>query len=454
MIEAADFIHTAKGFGFELYSGVPCSYLKPLINFVIDSPDIHYIGAANEGDAVAIVSGAELAGKRGVVMFQNSGFGNAINPLTSLNAIFYIPALLICTWRGEPPAYPVSSRIKAAREEGSIPDTASVWEGEQLPASPELTPTQAPFNSASSFYETPSGKAARGGGSKSGFADLEGATQAPFIDEPQHTLMGEITPELFDLLNIPWDFFPETVEDIEPILQSAVKYMDDTGLPFGLIMRKDSVRPYKLNAQEPLPVQTSYSIFPAPPQTQNMSRDEALSVVQVHARPHDAVIATTGYTGRALYAMQDQPNQFYMIGSMGCASSIGLGLAWALPERRVIIVDGDGALLMRLGALTTIAHEAPKNLVHILLDNQMHESTGGQRTASRVDFGAIARGCGYRRVVRATSTRELAEAIDASGNELTFIHAKTSAIQGQKLPRPKENPTYLANRFREWLANP
>ena len=97
MIEAKSFVETAKLAGFSLYTGVPCSYVKPFINYVIDAPDLSYIGAANEGDAVAIATGAELGGKRAIAMMQNSGLGNAVSPLTSLNAIFKIPTLLIVT---------------------------------------------------------------------------------------------------------------------------------------------------------------------------------------------------------------------------------------------------------------------------------------------------------------------------------------------------------------------
>src|SRR5437867_2234626 len=106
MIQAERFILAAGERGFGLYTGVPCSYLKSFINYVIDSPDLRYVGAANEGDAVAIASGAELAGMRSMVMFQNSGFGNTVNPLTSLNHIFHIPILLIATWRGQPGGIP------------------------------------------------------------------------------------------------------------------------------------------------------------------------------------------------------------------------------------------------------------------------------------------------------------------------------------------------------------
>src|SRR5262245_54747524 len=166
MIQTANFMRQARELGFSLFTGVPCSYLKPFINYTIDAPDLTYIGAVNEGDAVAIASGAQLAGRRGVVMFQNSGFGNAVNPLTSLNAIFRIPVLVIVTWRGEP------------------------------------------------------------GGAH---------------DEPQHELMGRITPEMFETIRMPWSFFPRDEDEIAPALGQAVAEMDRTGLPFGLIMKKDSV---------------------------------------------------------------------------------------------------------------------------------------------------------------------------------------------------------------------
>jgi thiamine pyrophosphate-dependent acetolactate synthase large subunit-like protein len=123
---------------------------------------------------------------------------------------------------------------------------------------------------------------------------------------------------------------------------------------------------------------------------------------------NDAIIATTGYTGRTLCGLDDRPNQIYMVGSMGCASSMGLGVALSQPERRVVVLDGDGAALMRMGAMATVGYERPSNLVHILLDNEMHESTGGQSTVSHsVALATIAAGCGSRRVVRKLEYRSL-----------------------------------------------
>ena len=102
MIPAEAFASAARDRGFTLWSGVPCSYLKPFVNHVIDSPELQYIAASNEGDAIAIAAGAELSGARGIAMCQNSGLGNAVNPLTSLSYTFRIPILLIVTLRGDP----------------------------------------------------------------------------------------------------------------------------------------------------------------------------------------------------------------------------------------------------------------------------------------------------------------------------------------------------------------
>ena len=102
MIAADAFLEPATLRGFDFYTGVPCSFLTPIINSVITSRTIDYVGSCNEGEAVAIAAGAWLAGRKSVVMCQNSGLGNMVNPLTSLNFPFRIPSLLIVTWRGQP----------------------------------------------------------------------------------------------------------------------------------------------------------------------------------------------------------------------------------------------------------------------------------------------------------------------------------------------------------------
>ena len=380
MIRAESFLEKAKQAGFELYTGVPCSYLKPFINYVIDAPDLSYIGATNEGDAVAIASGAEIGGKRAVVMFQNSGFGNAVNPLTSLNMIFKLPVLVITTLRGEP------------------------------------------------------------GGPH---------------DEPQHALMGEITTGLFDLMRIPWEYFPTEDALVAPVLERAVGHMTREKTPYGLVMKKDSVEGYKLKTKaQRRPITAGPDDASRWPQ-ELPSRTDVLRAVQKASRLDDCLVATTGFTGRELYALEDRPNQIYMVGSMGCASTFGLGLAWAQPKKRVVVLDGDGAALMRMGGLATIGYERPSNFVHILLDNEAHDSTGGQSTVSHsVDLAAVARACGYTRSVRATSLEQLGEIIaeQAGTKELTFVHVKMKAGAPDDLPRPTVTPVEVADRLRAWLT--
>jgi len=377
MIKAEDFVQIAKEKGFGLYAGVPCSFLKPFINYVIDSPDIQYVGAANEGEAVAIAAGAELAGMRSVAMFQNSGLGNAVNPLTSLHQIFNIPILLIVTWRGEP----------------------------------------------------------------------EGA-----VDEPQHKLMGAITPQLLELMQIPWAYFPTETDQIEPTLAQALEFMVEHQRPYALVMKKGSVESVSLNSR--LALKPPSAILEAAPALTDIkySRQELLHVIQAASQPADILLATTGYSGRELYALEDRNNQFYMVGSMGCISSIGLGIALVRPTQRVIVIDGDGAMLMRMSALAIIGYERPPNLLHILLDNQCHESTGGQSTVSHsIDFGAIAAASGYEKVVHVNTAQEVQTVIESTTEQLTFLQVKTKPGIPDKLPRPKITPPEVAQRLRQFI---
>lgn len=374
MIEAERFLRAASERGIDFYAGVPCSYLTPFINHVITADRIQYVGAANEGDAVAICAGAELAGRRTAVMFQNSGLGNAVSPLTSLTYVFRIPMLLITTLRGEPGGPP---------------------------------------------------------------------------DEPQHELMGEITTHLLETMKIPWEYFPVEDSEVENALERAAAHMDLERRPYALVMRKGTVKPSPLSASFP-----RKSVCPeasAVVEATNKRRD-MLAVIQSATTSKDVLIATTGYTGRELYGCADKPNQMYMVGSMGCASSLGLGMALASRRHRIIVIDGDGAALMRLGAMTSIGYQRPGNLIHILLDNGAHESTGAQPTVSRsVDFCAIAAACGYERVVRTSDPAALGAVLNDESGKLTFIHVPVlPGIEGA-LQRPTCGPVQVAERLRRFL---
>jgi phosphonopyruvate decarboxylase len=377
-IRAVDFIAPAKALGFNTWAGVPCSFLTPFINNVIDDPEMVYISSANEGDAVATATGAALAGKRTVAMMQNSGLGNAVSPLSSLNWVFRIPILLIITLRGEP--------------------------GLQ--------------------------------------------------DEPQHELMGQITGRILDELQIPWDWFPRQAEDVEGALMVANWQMERTGLPYALIMRKGSVEPAALNSRwspRSAPAALAESDFYS--NDAEMTRQQALRLV-VEGTPleESIVIGTTGFTGRELFAIEDRSNQLYMVGSMGCASSLGLGLSLALPGKQVLVADGDGAVLMRMGNLATIGAYGGENFRHLVLDNGVHDSTGGQSTVSRgVSFAAIARACGYGEAAEALTSAQLQSFLQGQSGP-SFLQLKTKPGVPDELPRPDVSPRDVKQRLMHHLG--
>ena len=143
-----------------------------------------------------------------------------------------------------------------------------------------------------------------------------------------------------------------------------------------------------------------------------------------------------------------------MVGSMGCAVSLGLGIALAQPERPVIVLDGDGAALMRLGAQSIVGFEAPANLTHVLLDNAIHESTGGQATVARsVSFPAIAAASGYTSVSSIADPADLVKVLDQSQDGPRFVHIPTVAGVPEDLPRPSVKPAEVAQRLRGFLQS-
>ena len=377
MIEAAQFVDAARERGFDRYAGVPCSYLTPFIDHVLQDETLHYVSAANEGDAVALIAGVALGGRRGVAMMQNSGLGNAVSPLTSLTWTFRLPQLLIVTWRGQP----------------GVPD------------------------------------------------------------EPQHALMGPITPGLLDTMEIPWALFPTDAGDIGPALDSASAHMDRTGRPYALLMQKGSVAPGALASasattrRATTPVRVDDGPMP--------SRRDALTRVIAHTPPDTTVVvASTGFCGRELYALDDRPNQLYMVGSMGCVTPFALGLALARPDLRVVAVDGDGAALMRMGAFATVGAYGASNLHHLLLDNGVHESTGGQATVSSgVSFAAIAAACGYGLAIEG----EGLAVVDALfGREAPpgprFATLRIAPGTAADLPRPTKTPVDVKERLMRHLG--
>jgi thiamine pyrophosphate-dependent acetolactate synthase large subunit-like protein len=182
---------------------------------------------------------------------------------------------------------------------------------------------------------------------------------------------------------------------------------------------------------------------------------EALSILAPCLRD-EVCIGSNGFMSRAVYGSRDTDRSFYMIGSMGLASSIGLGLAMAQPERRVLVFDGDGNVLMNLGTLATAAVAGRANFLHLCFDNSAHASTGGQPTISdRVPLEAIARAAGYRWTERVETPDALRTAaprfLAASGP--AFLLVRTALERsGPPGPRIPFTPVEMTARVRRALG--
>lgn len=278
-------------------------------------------------------------------------------------------------------------------------------------------------------------------------------------DEPQHALMGKITESLFDTMQIPWEAFPSEPASVAPALERAMRHLQGTGRPYALVMQKGTVAPFPLSPRAlPTPSRClgiEGGTF-APRGELLPSRADALERVIANSPVRGSVvIASTGFAGRELYALADRPNHFYMVGSMGCASSLGLGLAMTRPDLRVFVVDGDGAALMRMGNLATIGTYGPPNLLHVLLDNEAHDSTGAQATVSgNVDFAAVAAACGYAHVARAEDAAAIDRLASLDAEGPGFLHLRIRTGTQPDLPRPALSPAEVLARLRANIGKP
>ena len=378
MIAVDQFLRPVRDAGFDFFTGVPCSFLAPVINRVISGPEYDYVSAVSEGEAIAIAAGAWLTGRKTVVMMQNSGLGNAVNPLTSLNFPFRIPTMMLVTWRGGP-------------------------------------------------------------GLK---------------DEPQHELMGEITPDLLDVIRVAYAEFPGTEDHVSAAIMRADDEMRVSQLPFAFVMQKNAIAVEDLISL-PLP-----SAKPAGVYSDQQTRGAQLRRYAVLERmlsllpENTGVVATTGKTGRELFTIADRPQHIYQVGSMGGAAGMGLGVAMGV-ENPIVIVDGDGAALMKLGTLATIGSLTPTNLIHLVLDNATYDSTGGQPTVSEaVDFAAAAVACGYARGI----VLDGMDAFDSAFTEALrnpgphLIHIRIAPGSLLNLGRPTITPPEVARRFKAFLS--
>ncbi len=186
-----------------------------------------------------------------------------------------------------------------------------------------------------------------------------------------------------------------------------------------------------------------------------MRLEEALPIIVDHLTD-EVVVHANGMISRESFALKDRSQNFYMIGSMGLASSIALGIALTRPERRVVVFDGDGNLLMNLGSLAMAGAYQPRNFLHIVFDNGVHGSTGNQATiAQKVSLAELARAAGYRRVSsvqdEATLRRCLPDLLKQKGP--LFLHVQIGVGEGERnVGRVTHAPPEMTKRLRGILG--
>lgn len=182
-----------------------------------------------------------------------------------------------------------------------------------------------------------------------------------------------------------------------------------------------------------------------------MIRREAIEIAakKIGNQP---IIAANGFISRDLYEKSDKDSNFYMIGSMGLASSIGLGIAMRNPKKRIFIFDGDGNILMNIGSLTTIGSIKPRNLVHLIFDNSSHESTGGQPTiSSTISLQKIAKATNYS-VFNVSTKKNLLTTLERIKGKIgpIFIHVQVKKSK-YKSKRIILTPKQIKDRFMNFL---
>jgi len=359
----------------DFYAGVPDSQLKAMCDCLISQygiDGVHHVIAANEGNCMALAAGYHLAtGKIPVVYMQNSGIGNAVNPIASLlnEKVYGIPCIFVIGWRGEPGVH----------------------------------------------------------------------------DEPQHIFQGEITLKLLEDLDVATFVIGKETSDLE--VREAINRFQSlltVGKQVAFVVRKGAL---EFNGS------VKYA-------NENTMRREAVIRRIVAVAGDDIIVSTTGKASRELFEIrvangQSHDHDFLTVGSMGHSSSIALGIALQKPQKKVWIIDGDGAVLMHMGAMAVIGSMKPENIVHVVINNGAHESVGGQPTVmDNVDLVGIAKACGYSYVVSVESVKELEQelAIVVERNELCLVEVKCAIGARSDLGRPTTTARENKDTFMQWMV--
>ena len=367
MIFVQDLLNTFKKNKINFYTGVPDSVLKKLSNHFNKLDKTKHIIAANEGSAVSIGIGYYLSTKKiACVYLQNSGLGNAINPLISIahRKVYSVPVMLMIGWRGSPQKK----------------------------------------------------------------------------DEPQHMVKGKITTKLLKLLDINYCVLKEKKDLIK--LNKLIKSSYKNKKTVACLVEKDILKEKKIYKQKK--ISKSYPF-------RKDFIQELLKIIPKKTK----IISTTGYTSRELMQIRKEKKlfngkDFYMVGGMGHASMVSLGYS-INSKKQIICLDGDGSMLMHLGSLRTFGNLGNSNLKHILLNNNSHESVGGQTTtAGEINFKNLVKSLGYKKYFKISENKKIKLTIKKFLNSKgpSFLEVLISNGTLNNLSRP-DNLIKIKKRFME-----
>ena len=374
MIEPGKFYDELRANGVTYFSGVPDSLLKDFCAYVTDHvPAEDHVINTSEGSAVALAAGYHLAtGRIPAVYLQNSGIGNAINPLLSLAdpAVYGIPILFIIGWRGE-----------------------------------------------------------------------SGVT-----DEPQHIKQGAVMVDLLDAIGLPFDVIGADTTDYAEVVRRACDGLRASGRSHALLVKRGTFAEYTGRA--------------LPAADLPCTRAEVIDLLLSLLDPDDILVSTTGMTSREVFDHRqrhggDEHADFLTVGSMGHCSQIALGIAQRRPARRVVCLDGDGAVLMHMGSLAIIGTQAPANFLHLVINNGAHDSVGGQPTAAgAIDIPSIAVACGYRHAESVSSPDQIRSAVAAARSRRgpVLIELRVRSQPETHAGRPSSSPAENKIRFMAAVA--
>lgn len=325
MVNQKVLFEALEGMGVDFFTGVPDSLLNDFCLYLTKNMDARqHVMAANEGNAIAIAAGHYMAtGKLPLVYMQNSGIGNATNPLLSLthDCVYGIPMLLVIGWRGDP----------------------------------------------------------------------------AINDHVQHKKQGELTPVLMKDMDIPYYILDDENTVIEKFRMAANK-AHEISSPVALIAKKAILTQKEKKQQYP--------------ESPLMNREEAIAAVVDVFGGEAFYLGTTGRATREVHEQLKQHgiaagHEWQNVGSMGHVSSVGLGLALACPEKKIVVFDGDAAAVMHMGAFATNCRYKAGNMIHVVLNNGVNESVGGQPSAGYVvNLTGVAEACGYHTPGHAVGTKD------------------------------------------------